>query len=336
MAKVKIIGTGSYAPGLPIDNIELKKLANIDFNDERMESRIGIKSRHIAKLRNIQETTADFATKAAQQAIANANIDPKEVKLFLVGTDTPEYISPSTALLVQGRIQGGEQYCGAFDVVASCASFVTAFDTASKMAANDPEIKYSVVIGVYNMPAFIKDGDAFAYPIFADGAGAVVLERVEDSDPSGYITGQLMADGTQWDYIGIYAGGSKNPLSQELLDKKEYGLQNIQPLPGDRNIKLWPPLAKHLAKKGNIDIKDVDHFIFTQINKSVILEVMKILEAPLEKTTLIMDRYGYTGSGCIPMALHDSLEKGKIKRGDKIMFIASGAGFAVGSNLLVY
>ena len=123
-------------------------------------------------------------------------------------------------------------------MVASCASFVTAFDTAAKMIASDPELKYSVVVGVYNMPAFIKDGDAFAYPIFADGAGAVVLERVEDSDPSGYTTGQLMADGTQWNFIGIYAGGSRNPVTHELLDKKEYGLQMLQPLPGDRNIKL--------------------------------------------------------------------------------------------------
>jgi 3-oxoacyl-[acyl-carrier-protein] synthase-3 len=209
-------------------------------------------------------------------------------------------------------------------------------DTAAKIMASDPSMKYAVVIGVYNMPAFVKEGDAFGYSIFADGAGAIVLERTEDSDPSGYIAGQLMADGTQWDYIGVYAGGTKKPVTKELLDKEEYGLQLLQPLPGDRNVKLWPPLTKELLKKGGKSLKDVDHVIFTQINKSVIEKVMAELDLPLEKTTFIMDRYGYTGSGCVPMAFYHAVKDGKVKKGDTVVFVASGAGFAVGSNLFVY
>lgn len=336
MAKAKIIGTGLYAPGKAIDNEELKKLTKIEFDSGKMEGGLGIKTRHNAKLRGINESTADFATKAAEAAIKDAGIDPMSVGLFLVATDTPEYITPATALLVQGRIQKGEKFTGAFDVCASCASFVSAFDAAARMVATDETIKYAVVIGVYNMPAFIKEGDAFAYPIFADGAGAIVLERTDDKDPSGYLNGQFMADGTQWDFIGIYTGGAKKACTPQRLKDNEYGLENLKPLPGDRNLKLWPPLAKQLAAKAKIKLEDVDHFIFTQINRSVIKKVMAELGQPMEKTTCIMDKYGYTGSGCVPMAFHHAIKEGKVKKGSKVMFIASGAGFAVGSNVFVY
>lgn len=333
MAKAKVIGTGSYAPGTPIGNEEMFKMLNIEFDIAKLEQKIGIKQRHMAKLRGVEEYTTDFATKAAQQAIANAGIDPMEVKLFVVATDTPQHLSPGSAVMVQGRIQGQQMMTGCFDLNASCAGFNTALETVCRMMASDATLKYAVVVGVYNMPAFIKPGDAFGHAIFADGAGAVVLERTEDSDASGYIGGQLMSDGTQWDFIGIYAGGSKYPITHERLESGEYGLQNLKPLPGDRNVKLWPVLANQLAEKTGVAIKDIDHFIFTQINYSVIETVMGILEQPMSKTTTIMDRYGYTGSGCIPMALHEAVTTGRVKKGDKIALIASGSGFFVGSAL---
>lgn len=334
--KAKIVGVGTYAPGEPIDNIELKKLTNIEFNHEKTESKLGIHKRHMAKLRGLEETTADFATKAAMNAIKNANIDPSEVGLFIVGTDTPEHISPATALLVQGRIQEKETWGGAFDIAASCASFTTALDTASRMVAHDPSYKYAVVVGVYNMPAFVKDGDVFGLTIFADGAGAVVLEKTENEDKSGYIEGQFIADGTQWDYIGVYSGGTKKPITKEVLESEEYGLQLLQRLPGDRNVRLWPMVAEKLAEKAKLSTKKVDHFIFTQINKSVIVDVMKELGRPMSDTTCVMDKFGYTGSACVPMAFEEAIKQGSIKKGDTVMFIASGAGFAVGANIFTY
>lgn len=336
MAKAKIVGVGRYAPGEPIDNAELARLAHIEFDAEKTENKLGIKQRHIAKLRGIQETTADFATRAALAAIEDAQIDPMDVNLFIVGTDTPEYISPATGVLVQGRIQKQQMPTAAFDLSASCASFTSSLDAAARMVATDPTLRYAVVVGVYNMPAFVKDGDAFGYSIFADGAGAVVLQRTEDKDPSGYITGQLMADGTQWDYVGIYSGGAKKPITHELLDKEEYGLQLLQSLPGDRNVKLWPPLVHRLLDKSGLTLADLDHIIFTQINRSVIIEVMGILGLPMDKTTTVMDRYGYTGSGCVPMAFYHAVTEGRVKRGDTVMFVASGAGLSVGSNVFVF
>lgn len=336
MAKAKIIGTGLYAPGAAIPNKELWELIGVEFDQEKLEQKIGIYSRHMAKLRGLDETTTDFATKAAEQAIANAGIDPMEVRLFIVGTDTPGYISPGSAVMVQGRIQGKELPTACMDLNCSCAGFTTALDVAAKMIAGDATYKYAVVVGVYNMPAFIKPGDAFGHAIFADGAGAVVLERTTDEDASGYIGAHLMSDGTQWDYIGVYSGGTKKPITHEILDQGDYGLQNLKPLPGNRNIMLWPPIIETLTKKFDLSVQDIDHIIFTQINKSVIVEVMKILGLPMEKTTMIMDNYGYTGSACVPMAFHQAVVDGKIKKGDKVVFIASGAGFFVGSNVFTY
>ena len=334
MARVRIRSTGLYAPGQAIDNEELKHLAGIEFDAARHEAKIGIHARHIARLRGIPETTADFAEKAARAALAHAEVDPQEVGLFVVATDTPEYISPATAILLQGRLQGGEREAGAFDVGASCASFVTALDVVARMMDTDATLRFALVVGVYNMPAYLRPGDVFGWTSFADGAGAVLLERAEES-ARGYQEGVLRADGTQWNFVGVYAGGTKQPVTREKLDEGSWGLELLQKLPGDRNVKLWPPLVHRLLEKSGRAISSIDHFFFTQINRSVIAEVMAALGEPMEKTTCIMDRYGYTGSACIPMALATARETGKVKNGDVVVLVASGAGLAVGANLVV-
>ncbi len=335
MLPIKILGTGLYAPGKAISNIELKNLTGLEFNAEKLEAKLGVFSRHIAHLRGLQETTADFATFAALNAIADAGISAEDIGLFIVGTDTPEYISPATSIIVQGRIQKKETWASTFDISASCASFTVAVDTAARIMATDPTIRYAVIAGVYNMPAYLRKDDAFGYSLFADGAGAVVLGRIAD-ETSGYIGGQLLTDGTQYDYIGVYAGGTKIPVTKEILDSNRQGLLSLQPLPGDRNVRLWPSVVNKLLSKYELSIGDVDHFIFTQINRSVIIQVMEILGVPMTKTTTVMDQYAYTGSACVPMAFHSAVTGGKIKRGNRVLFVASGAGLAVGSNLFIY
>lgn len=335
MLPVKIVGTGLYVPGEPITNADLKRLSGLDFDAEKLENKIGIYSRHMAKYNDIEESTADFATKAALAAIANASVSSDEIGLFIVGTDTPEYISPATSIIVQGRIQEKETWASTFDVAASCASFTIALDNATRIMATDPTIKYAVVVGVYNMPAYLRSDDAFGHSIFADGAGAVVLGR-SDSDESGYIGSQLLTDGTQFDYIGVYAGGTKMPVTEDVLQSGQQGLLSLKPLPGDRNLRLWPNVVRRLLTKYDMAIDQIDHFVFTQINRSVIVNVMAELGVSLSKTTMIMDRYGYTGSGCVPMAFHHAVVEGKVKRGDTVLFMASGAGLAVGSNLFKF
>ncbi len=335
MDGVIIAGTGLYAPGDPISNEEVLKLAGVEFDAQKIEDKIGIKTRHIAHLRGLDETTADFAEKASVKAIEAAGISPEDINLIIVATDTPEYISPATAILVQGRLQKGQHNTGAFDIASSCASFTSALDAAARMVACDPEIKYAVVAGVYNMPAFFRPGDAFGYSIFADGAGAFVLKKCTDKEENKYITGHKLADGTQWDYIGVYSGGTRQPITKERLDNDEWGLQLLQRLPGDRNITLWPAFTLEMIEKAGYTANEIDHYIFTQINASVIKEVMSILKQPIEKAVMVMDKYGYTGSGCIPMALSYAVTEGSVKTGDKVCTVASGAGLSVAGNIFI-
>jgi 3-oxoacyl-[acyl-carrier-protein] synthase-3 len=332
MATARIRGTGLYAPGEPIDNAELKRLAGVEFDAERLEARVGIRARHIARLRNIPETTADFAEKAARAALADAGVAPGDLALVIAATDTPEFISPATAIVLQGRLQEGPRDCAAFDVAASCASFVNALDVAARTMATDPSLRFGLVVGIYNMPAYLRPGDAFGWSLFADGAGAVVLERVE-SGP-GFVESVRHADGTQWNFVGVYAGGTHAPVTREILDSGRWGLELLQKLPGDRNVKLWPPLVRRLLAKAGRPLGGIDHFIFTQINRSVIQQVMEELGVPPERTTFIMDRYGYTGSGCVPMALATALREGRVRSGQSVVLVASGAGLAVGACLV--
>lgn len=337
MARALIRGTGSYAPGGPIGNEELKRLAGVDFDSQKLEAKIGIRERHVARLRGLPESAADFAEKASRAALADAGVEAEDVGLFIVATDTPEYVSPATGILLQGRLQGGEREAEALDVGASCASFVTALDLAARRLATDPSLRYALVAGVYNMPAHIRPGDAFGWSIFADGAGAVLLERVEEEAAAGrgYVEGCFRADGTQWDYVGVYSGGARKPVTRELLDRGEYGLELLKRLPGDRNVKLWPPLVRRLLEKARFPQARVAHYFFTQINRSVIEEVMGLIGEPMAKATTVMDRYGYTGSACVPMALDEARKAGRVGEGDAVVLVASGAGFAVGANLIV-
>jgi 3-oxoacyl-[acyl-carrier-protein] synthase III len=334
--RICIAGTGLYVPGEPISTDALAGLTGLEFDAVRLESKLGIRDRHIAHLRGIDETTVDFAEKAARRAVSGAGIDVNEIDIIIAATDTPEYISPATAILLQGRLQGRERYSGAFDVAASCASFASAFDAAVRILATDETLRYALVVGIYNMPAFVRPDDAFGCSIFADGAGAVILGRAAAGVPSRYIAGQMLSDGTQYDYIGVYSGGTRQPVTHARLDAGEYGLQLLQRLPGDRNVKLWPKMIQKLLEKARMEIDQVDHFLFTQINRSVIAEVMGIIGRPMSDTTCVMDRYGYTGSACIPMAFHTAVAEGRIQRGDAVLTIASGAGLAVGANLFVY
>ncbi len=329
----EIIGTGLYVPGEAISNEELIELTGVEFDTQKFEKNLGYKSRHIAKYRGINETTADFCEKASLDAIKNSGIDVCDIGLVIVGTDTPEYISPATAVVLQGRIQKGQKWTTSFDVNAGCASFGVAYDNAVRILATDNTIKYALVVGVYNMPAFIHDDSRFTVPIFSDGAGAIIIKNNTDTT---YIGSKLLTDGTQFDYIGIYKGGANHQVTKDDIENKKYGLESLQPLPGDRNVKLWPEIIKHLTDKYEEKIEDVDHFIFTQINASVINQVMEIIGHPLSKTTIVTDKYGYTGSGCIPMAFHHAVIEGRVKKGDKVIFVASGAGLSVASNFFIY
>lgn len=321
MRRAKISGVGLYHPPNLITNAQLVKIMGKPLPGS-IEHKLGIKQRYVT---GPELSSADLGTEAARAALADAGLQAADLDLVIVTSDTPEYITPPTASVVQGRL--GAVNAGTFDVNASCAGFVTCLDMASRMIGYDGQYRHILVSGVYNMTKYVDYTDEHVAPIFADGGGAVVLSATDGDH--GYLSSQLYADGTQYDFLGIYYGGTKNPMTVQAVQEKKHLLTFLKPLPPDRNIQMWPGLvAKALAKCG-LTVPDIGHILFTQINRWVIEEVMGILKLPWDKTTCVMDRYGYTGSACIPMALCHAVHDGKIKDGDIVVLVGAGVGLAM-------
>ena len=321
MRRALITGTGLYVPPTLITNEQLSAMMGKALPDS-IENKLGIKQRYVT---GDDLSAADLGVEAAKKAIADAGIQPEDIDLVIVATDTPEYISPATSAVVQGRL--GAVNAGTFDLNASCAGFVTALDVASRMIGYDSHVNTVLVCGVYNMTKYVDWTNEKTAPIFADGGGAVILQAQEGE--RGFLSSKLYADGTQYDLLGIYAGGTKKPVTREIIENKEHLLTFLKPLPPGRNIELWPKIIPQALARVGMTIQDVDHFFLTQINRWVIEEVMNVFGLPMEKTTCIMDKYGYTGSACIPMALDDARKAGRVKEGDVIAMVGSGVGLSV-------
>ncbi len=330
MRNAKIIGTGVSVPERIITNDDLSRSLGENIN-EFVETNLGIRERHVLAE---NESAADIATRAAENALKDAGISAEELDLIILATDTPEYLSPGTSVVVQHRI--GARRAGTFDTNAACAGFVTAFDTACKYIIADAHYKNILVVGVYAMTKFLDWTEKKTATIFADGAGAILLQA-DESDARGMLTSKLEAMGEYHDYLGIFAGGSKTPITGEILENGYYNkVRFAKRTPPEINFVGWQRIVKELLVRENLSLDDIDLFLFTQVNLSTIKEVMNALGQPFEKTHTIMQKWGYTGSACIPMVLHDAIENGKLKRGDLVVLCASGGGINMAAMIFRY
>lgn len=319
MRDAKIIGTGIYVPERTLTNADLSEMLGQDI-DEFVTNVVGIRERHIAAG---DESSADLAANAARAALDNAGIDPAEIDLILLATDTPEFISPATSVVVQERI--GARNAGTFDVNCACAGFVTTLDAAYKYMIADDSYNNVLVIGCYAMSKFIDWHDKKTSTLFADGAGAFVMQAVDGEQH--FLASRLFADGSYNGYMGIFAGGTRTPISEEVLSAGDLNrLKFIRKYPPEVNINGWPKIVDEVLAKAGLSRSDVDVFLWTQVNLSTIKIVMDQMEIPWDKTHTIMDKWGYTGSACIPMVFHDAIAAGKIRRGDRVVMCASGGG----------
>jgi len=319
MTNARITGTGSFVPRKVLSNDDLSQMLGEDIN-EFVSQVIGIKERHICAE---TESTADLATEAASLALDDANVRAEDLDLIILATDTPEYVSPATSVVVQHRI--GARNAGTFDINCACAGFVTALDTAAKYIIADSSYKNVLVIGAYAMSKYLDWSEKKTATIFADGAGAVILTASELVP--GFLGSKLVAEGSFHDHMGIYAGGTRMPITNEILDEGVWAkLRFAKKYPAEVNNEGWPAIVRDVLSKCALSVEDVALFLFTQVNLSTIREVMSRLEMPMERTHTIMGKWGYTGSACIPMALDDAVREGKLKGGDIVVMCASGGG----------
>jgi 3-oxoacyl-[acyl-carrier-protein] synthase-3 len=329
MTRATIAGTGFYAPPNVIENDFFDKKYNRDISKFLREQR-NIQQRHWM---SPDQSTSDLIIPAAEEAMRNAGITAKDVDLIIVATDTPEYISPATAAVVQHRL--GAMNAGTFDLNTACAGFVMALDVASKYIAADPRYRNILVVGAYAMTKYFDWEDYKVTSIFADGAGAVIVQpTTAATEGLGVLTSELYSEGQYHDYMGVYAGGTKYPISEENLSKKLHQLVFAKRIPPEANSIHWPRLTKLVLDRIQKQVKDVDRFFFTQININSITETLDTLGAPHEKSHNIMDRFGYTGSACIPMAIADAARQHKLKKGDLVMLVGSGGGMSMAAMAL--
>ncbi len=224
---------------------------------------------------------------------------------------------------------------GTFDVNSACAGFVTTLDTAFKYIIADQTYKRVLVIGRYAMSKFIDWSDKKTATLFADGAGAMVLGAVEGE--THFLASKLIADGNYHDFMGIFAGGTREPITSSVLAGNDHNkLRFAKKYPAAVNIEGWPRIVDDVLAKAGISRDQVDMFLWTQVNVSTIREVMSLMDIPASKTHTIMDKWGYTGSACIPMVFHDAVGAGKIRRGDTVVFCASGGGLNMACLALKY
>jgi 3-oxoacyl-[acyl-carrier-protein] synthase-3 len=321
MAQAVIIGTGSYAPERIVPNSYFNDLYNEDI-DSFLRANRNILQRHYAA---DSQMTSDLAYEAGKRALAAAGIPATKLNLIIVATDTPDYISPSTAARVQYLL--GATGTGFYDLNTACSGFVTAVDAASKYIVADEQYEYILVIGAYLMSRYLDFADKKIATLFADGAGAVVLAR-SDKD-AGVLGCVLFGDGQYHDYMGIYAGGTAKILSHDILDAKDHLLKFAKKIPLETNATYWPRLVRALSERLHVSPGDVQRYFFTQININSINESLNILGIPTSRAHNVMDQYGYTGSACIPMAMDDAVSKSILKKDDLVYLVSSGGGMSM-------
>lgn len=319
----RLVGTGQYVPEVELTNAEFAEsmdrvhpgLGQVVY---KFEENSGIKRRFRAPR---DWATSDLAVRAAKAALDDAGLKPDDIDLIILGTDSPDYITPATSVVVQGKL--GARNAGTYDVGCACASFPTVFSAAAGHIATNPWIRNVLCIGAYMMSKLADENDLTSF-FYGDGAGAAVLTA---GDKPGFITSAFNADGTYHKAWGIYSGGTYEPATCESVEAGRTKVRLVDKYPPEVNHQGWPKVARMLSERGGFELSEIDQIIFTQVNTGSIDLVMTDLGLPLERAHKIMHDVGYTGSACIPIALHDAISKGKIRQGDLVCMVGSGVGY---------
>jgi 3-oxoacyl-[acyl-carrier-protein] synthase-3 len=318
----RITGTGSYLPEKVLTNHDLEKI--MDTSDEWIRDRTGIYKRHIAAG---GETTCDLAEIAATRAMEAAGRTPRQIDLIVLATTTPDRVFPSTACLLQQRLD--IHGTAAFDVQAVCTGFVYALAIADKFIKTG-SAKCALVVGAETLSRIVDWNDRGTGILFGDGAGAVVLEA---SDEPGILSTHLHADGSYEHLLTVPAGISAG------YDKVQAGQAYIQ-MQGNEVFKMAVNTLGRIVDEtlaaNNMEKTDVDWLIPHQANIRIIQATARKLKMSMDHVVVTVEEHGNTSAASVPLALDVAVRDGRIKRGEILLMEAFGGGFTWGSALLKY
>ena len=314
----RITGTGSYLPERIVSNAELEKI--VDTTDEWIKTRTGIERRHIAA---DGETTVDLAEKAARRALDAAGIAPQDVDFIAFGTTTPDLIFPNYGVLLQERL--GCIGVPAFSVETACAGFMYALSIADKYVRCG-ESKRALVIGAETLSRITDWNDRATAVLFADGAGAVVLEPAAQA---GVLSTHLHADGRYHQMLYCASGVSRGMQPKPVISMAGKEVFRIAV------TKLGAVVDETLAANG-LERSAIDWLVPHQANIRIIQATASKLDMPLERVIVTVQDHGNTSAASVPLALDVGVRDGRIKRGDLLLLEAFGGGFTWGSALVRY
>jgi 3-oxoacyl-[acyl-carrier-protein] synthase-3 len=313
----RIIGTGSYLPDRVVTNRELEKI--VDTNDEWIVTRTGIRERHYAA---DDQNASDLALEACKRALHAAHVHASEIDLIIVATSTPDMVFPSTACILQDKLE--IKHSVAFDIQAVCSGFVFGLATADQFIRGG-SYKCALVVGTEVFSRIMNWQDRSTCVLFGDGAGAVVLKA---SNAPGILTTHLHTDGSYRNMLctpGTVENGKVR--GSPMLTMEGAGVYKFA-------VKAFEEVAWEALNANGMQPDEIDWFICHQANRRIIMHAAKKLDLPDEKVVITVDRHGNTSAASIPMALDATVREGKIRAGDNVLLAALGGGFAWGAALL--
>ncbi|WP_414673652.1 MULTISPECIES: beta-ketoacyl-ACP synthase III [unclassified Methylophaga] len=315
----RIAGTGSYLPEKILSNHDLESM--VETSDQWIKERTGIKERHIAAE---NETTTDLAYQASLKAIEAAGINNDDIDLIIVATTTPTQIFPSTASLLQAKLNIAG--CPAFDIQAVCTGFVYALTVADKFIKSGG-VKNVLVVGAETISRIIDWTDRNTCVLFGDGAGAVVLQA---SEQPGIISTHIHSDGSFNRLLQVPTGpGSVVTDESPYIDMQGNEVFKVA-------VKTLSSIVDETLEANQLDKSDIDWLIPHQANIRIIAATARKLQMSMDHVVVTVDKHGNTSAASIPLALDVAVRDGRIKRGETLLFEAFGGGFTWGSALIQY
>lgn len=322
-AKITSMGVG-VPPGL-LTNQDLEKM--VETSNDWIVERTGILKRHIV---DKGVACSDLAAEAAQQILDKTGTDPEEIELIIVATITPDMQLPATACLVQDKI--GAKNAWGFDMSIACSGFLYAMQIACQFIKTGAH-KKAIAIGLDVMSSIIDYEDRQTCIIFGDGGGAALIEPCEEGE-EGVLDFIHQVDGSGGDYLCLPAGGSKNPASNETIEKKMHYVHQDGKVVFKYATRKMPELCVKVLEKNGLTGDDIDLFIPHQANLRIISAAVDRLKVPMEKVIVNISEYGNTTAGTLPLAIDSALKEGKLKKGDLVLLGTVGAGFSAGAALV--
>lgn len=311
-----ITGWGHYVPERVLTNAELERM--IDTNDEWIMARTGIRERRVAAP---EESTATLAAQAARNALAKAGLNASDLDLIVVATASPDYFFPSTACVVQNLL--GVTRIPAFDIGAACSGFIYALGTATQFIRTGVYSRI-LVIGAETLTRFTDYTDRRTCILFGDGAGAVILEATDQ--PRGLLSLTMGADGGGGDLLKVPGGGSKAPMSYEVIERRDQFIKMEGAEVFKFAVRMMGDAAIEAIARAGMHFREIDMLVPHQANLRIIEATAKRLDLPRDRVWVNIDRYGNTSAATIPISLSEASDQGLLHDGSNLLLVAFGGG----------